>query len=162
MASTGLERFRAAQADARHGYLAALAELRTTGKRSHWIWYIFPQLAGLGQSPEARRYGLAAAAEARAYLEDFELRARLLECTTAVAERLEQGWSLLQIMGSPIDALKLVSSLTLFERVSDQLLRTNSEAEYLAVREAAERVLTAASSQGYPRCSFTTRAVAGI
>ena len=163
MSSDGLERFHMAQADAANGYAAALAELRTTGKRAHWIWYVFPQLVGLGRSRESRRYGISGRAQAKAYLEDSVLRSRLLEISSAVAERLRQGWPLVRIMGSSIDALKLVSSLSLFEPVSRELQAAASAppyAEYAALGQVAERILDAAAEQGYPRCAFTARALA--
>ncbi|HYQ02823.1 MAG TPA: DUF1810 family protein [Polyangiaceae bacterium] len=155
-----LQRFHAAQAAEAHGYAAALAEICGSGKQSHWIWYVFPQLEGLGSSFDARRYGLAGPSEAKTYLEDPLLRTRLLEIATAVAARIEQGWSLLKIMGSSIDVLKLVSSLTLFEHVSREALTTAENPEYAALSSIAQRVLTAAASEGYPRCEFTRSALA--
>lgn len=159
MPASSLQRFHAAQADPVQGYAAALAEIRSTGKRTHWVWYIFPQLAGLGHSPEARRYGLAGRVEARAYLADARLRSRLLEITTAVAEQLEQGEPLPKIMGSPIDVLKLVSSLTLFEQVSRELQAEAANAEFAALTQVSERVLTFAAAEGHDRCAFTRRAL---
>jgi len=159
MSSSHLQRFHTAQAEAEYGYAAALEEIRSTGKRTHWIWYIFPQLTGLGRSLEARRYGLAGRVEARAYLEDPLLRSRLLEITTAVVGRLEQGWSLLKILGSPIDVLKFVSSLTLFEQLSRELQFESAEVEYAALTTVAERALTAAAAQGYARCELTRSAL---
>jgi len=159
MPATGLQRFHDAQADLAHGYAAALAEIRGAGKRTHWIWYIFPQLVGLGHSPEARRYGLAGRAEARAYLADARLRTRLLEITTAVAEQLERGERLAKIMGSPIDVLKLVSSLTLFEQVSRELQAEGADPEWAALEEVSQRVLTAAAREGHDRCPLTSRAL---
>lgn len=107
---TELERFATAQAGS---YAAALAELQAGRKRSHWMWYVFPQIAGLGQSAMARHYAIADLAEARAYLAHPVLGARLRECVDAVA-----GWAGRrtpeEIMGG-IDATKLRSSLTLFE-----------------------------------------------
>jgi len=159
MSHSSLERFHSAQGDPLHGYRNALAEIRTTGKRSHWIWYIFPQLAGLGQSPQARRFALAGRAEARAYLEDPRLRSRLLEISTAVADQLQRGHGLLEIMGSSIDAQKLVSSLTLFEQLSRELFAERAEPECQELMTIAERVLAAGVAQGYPRCAFTQRAL---
>ncbi|MDQ6629669.1 MAG: DUF1810 domain-containing protein [Pseudomonadota bacterium] len=106
-----LQRFVAAQAPV---YAQVLQELRIGAKRSHWMWFVFPQLQGLGQSAMARRYGIAGAAEARAYLGDAVLGARLLECTRLVLA--VPGKSALQIFGSP-DDVKLRSSMTLFGRV---------------------------------------------
>ncbi|MGD9862413.1 MAG: DUF1810 domain-containing protein [Pseudodonghicola sp.] len=90
----------------------ALAELRAGAKRSHWMWFIFPQLRGLGRSPTALRYGVADLAEARAYLADPLLAARLRDCARAVMDHPERSAE--AIMG-PVDALKLRSSATLFE-----------------------------------------------
>src|SRR5262245_45334987 len=114
-----LDRFKRAQ-EGPGGFAAALAELEAGRKRSHWIWYVFPQLAGLGQSAMAVRYGLQGVAEARAYLVDPELRDRLLRVTNAVLAQLqhESAPALADVMGSEIDALKLVSSMTLFREVA--------------------------------------------
>ena len=105
-----LERFVEAQASS---YTAALAELRAGAKRTHWMWFVFPQIAGLGQSAMARLYAIRDLDEARAYLAHPLLGARLRDCVAAVA-----GWagrrSPEQGMGG-IDAVKLRSSLTLFE-----------------------------------------------
>jgi uncharacterized protein (DUF1810 family) len=82
-----------AQSRAAAGFATALTELQSTGKRSHWIWYVFPQLVGLGVSIDSREYGIGGPEEAAEYLRDALLRSRLLAVTRAVAERLEQGWS---------------------------------------------------------------------
>lgn len=107
---SGLERFVAAQGDI---YDQALHELRAGAKRSHWMWFIFPQLYGLGQSATARLYGIADLAEAQAYLADPVLGPRLNECTGAML-----GWAgrltAVEILG-PVDALKFASSMTLFD-----------------------------------------------
>ena len=159
MSTSNLQRFHTAQAAAGSGYANALAEIRGTGKRTHWIWYIFPQLAGLGRSPEARRYGVAGRTEAKAYVRDPVLRSRLLEITKAIAERLKNGGSLLNILGSSIDALKLVSSMTLFLQISRELRAEEPNAEYEALADAAQQVLEAASEQGYSECAFTRQAL---
>ena len=103
-----LQRFVDAQAPV---YAAVLAELRAAHKRSHWMWFIFPQLSGLGRSSMAQRYAIASLAEARAYLAHPLLGARLRACA-ALVERA-QGRSAHAIFGDP-DDLKLHSSLTLF------------------------------------------------
>lgn len=108
-----LERFVAAQAGAHD---TALAELRNGCKQSHWMWFVFPQLAGLGHSARARHYGITGIDEARAYLAHPVLGVRLLECA-AVLEGLEPGLSASSIFGHP-DDLKLRSSLTLFARAA--------------------------------------------
>ena len=107
-----LSRFVAAQADT---YATALAELRRGAKRSHWMWFIFPQIAGLGQSDMARRYAIASAEEARDYLAHPLLGDRLVAATAAVVAA--QG-SAESILGG-IDAIKLRSSMTLFAAVAD-------------------------------------------
>lgn len=94
----------------------ALAELRAGAKRSHWMWFVFPQIAGLGHSPTARRYAIASADEARAYLAHPVLGPRLLECTGALTAL--SGRTARQILGD-VDAMKLRSSMTLFAHVAD-------------------------------------------
>ncbi|TMJ20218.1 MAG: DUF1810 domain-containing protein [Alphaproteobacteria bacterium] len=93
----------------------ALDELRRGRKRSHWMWFVFPQLAGLGRSETARFYGIASAGEARAYLAHPLLGGRLHECAAALLPH--RGASAESILG-PVDALKLRSSMTLFEAVA--------------------------------------------
>jgi uncharacterized protein (DUF1810 family) len=109
-----LSRFVSAQA---HDYETARQELRNGRKRSHWIWYIFPQIDGLGHSPMSKRYAIKSQAEAQAYLEHPLLGARLLECATILLQL--EGRSVLEIFGSP-DDLKLKSSMTLFAAVQGQ------------------------------------------
>ena len=105
-----LQRFVAAQ-DVGGTYVQAVAELRAGRKTSHWMWFIFPQIAGLGYSPASRRYAITSLDEARAYLAHPVLGARLIECATiltALADRTAE-----QVFGE-VDALKLRSSMTLF------------------------------------------------
>jgi uncharacterized protein (DUF1810 family) len=102
--------------DAQDGvYETALAELRAGSKQSHWMWFIFPQLRGLGLSPIAHLYGLVSLDEARAYLQHPLLGARVQQCVEALAPWANRG-SAEQIFG-PIDAMKLRSSLTLFDKI---------------------------------------------
>jgi uncharacterized protein (DUF1810 family) len=108
-----LERFVTAQQSI---YDQALAELREGRKHSHWMWFVFPQLAGLGRSETARFYGISGATEARAYLAHPLLGARLRECAAALLAH--EGERPEAILGG-IDALKLKSSMTLFEAVAD-------------------------------------------
>jgi uncharacterized protein (DUF1810 family) len=105
-----LERFVRAQ-DSGGMYQRAVAELRNGRKTSHWMWFIFPQIAGLGRSAMAQAYAISDLAEARAYLAHPVLGPRLIECTEIVASH--QGLSAQQIFGG-IDAIKLRSSMTLF------------------------------------------------
>src|SRR6266550_1606581 len=132
-----LERFHEAQAKRSDGYDAAVAEIRAGGKRSHWIWYVFPQIEGLGRSSTARAYALRDLGEACAYLRDPILRARYEEIAAAVSEQLVRGIRLEDLMGGRTDALKLVSSLTLFHAAAEQLAREDSIFTSLAERLAA-------------------------
>jgi uncharacterized protein (DUF1810 family) len=109
-----LQRFVAAQ-DAGGTYDRAAAELRSGRKTSHWMWFVFPQIAGLGHSPTSRRYALTSLAEARAYLAHPVLGARLTECAAIVLG--VPGRTAEQIFGE-IDAHKLHSSVTLFMRAA--------------------------------------------
>lgn len=109
-----LRRFVAAQ-DEDGTYNRALEELRRGRKASHWMWFVFPQLAGLGRSAMAQRYGIDSLEEARAYLEHPLLGPRLRECAAALLG--VEGRSAEQIMGG-IDAVKLRSSMTLFARAA--------------------------------------------
>ena len=105
-----LERFVSAQYG---GYDTVLAELRAGSKRSHWMWFVFPQIQGLGRSPMAQHYAIASLQEARDYLAHPVLGPRLRECAGIVAGT--NGRSAEQIFGS-VDAMKLRSSMTLFHR----------------------------------------------
>lgn len=104
----GLERFLAAQ---RSSYETALKEIKAGRKRSHWIWYIFPQIAGLGRSETAQYYAIKDMDEAKAYMENETLKSRLIEISQALLEVDSDDAS--QVMGWP-DDLKLRSSMTLF------------------------------------------------
>jgi len=106
-----LQRFIDAQQGA---YYHAIAELRAGSKQGHWMWFIFPQLRGLGRSPTAQYYGFASLDEAQAYLQQPVLGPRIRRCVEAI---LAHGGKLSpeQILGD-IDAMKLKSSMTLFDR----------------------------------------------
>ena len=107
-----LERFVSAQ---RGTYETALAELRRGAKRSHWMWFIFPQVAGLGSSGMAQRYAIQSRAEAAAYLAHPVLGPRLIACAQALLAHPDKSAG--EIMGSP-DDIKLRSSMTLFATIS--------------------------------------------
>ena len=107
-----LNRFVLAQAD---HYERALAELKAGRKRSHWMWYVFPQIDGLGSSSMARTYAIRSIAEARAYLDHPVLGPRLVECAEALLG--VEGRTATEILGSP-DDMKLKSSATLFASVT--------------------------------------------
>ena len=111
-APDALARFVEAQA---HHYAAALDELSSGRKQTHWIWYVLPQLRGLGRSDMARKYGIADRAEARRYLAHPLLGPRLIECVNAVLAHPDR--SAVEILGD-IDAIKFRSCLTLFAHVA--------------------------------------------
>jgi uncharacterized protein (DUF1810 family) len=110
-----LERFVAAQ-DQGRTYQQALMELRDGHKREHWIWFVFPQLAGLGSSSMSTRYAIRSRDEANAYLQHLVLGKRLVECAEALLEL--DGDDPVAVMGL-VDSLKLRSSMTLFASVPD-------------------------------------------
>ena len=107
-----LNRFVAAQ-DTDGIYDLALEELRRGRKTSHWMWFVFPQIAGLGHSPMSQRFSLSSLEEAKAYLQHPVLGPRLIECTEVVVESI--GRTAEEIFGA-VDAQKLQSSMTLFMR----------------------------------------------
>jgi uncharacterized protein (DUF1810 family) len=132
-----LERFVEAQAPV---YDRALAELKAGRKQSHWMWFVFPQIAGLGNSPMAQHYAIQNLAEARAYLAHPVLGARLWECTQTVIDI--EGKTTHDIFGSP-DELKFRSSMTLFDLASpDDIFRAalakyfSAEADPLTLQKA--------------------------
>ena len=108
-----LQRFKDAQM---RDYDTALAELRSGRKRSHWIWYVFPQIDGLGRSSTARRYAISGLAEAKAYLADDTLGPRLLECAQALLSLAANNPT--AVLGYP-DDLTARSSMTLFEAAAE-------------------------------------------
>ncbi len=119
-----LDRFIDAQENMYATYQVALKEIKAGRKVSHWIWYIFPQIKGLGKSYEANYYGIANLEEAKLYLEHEVLGKRLYEMTQALYEldNVDPDY----VMGTRIDAMKLKSSMTLFEYASeDKKLFTN-------------------------------------
>ena len=107
-----LERF----VEAQRGVMdRVMAELRAGRKTGHWIWFVFPQLAGLGRSETARSYGITSLDEARAYLDHPILALRLRACTDALLAI--EGRTAEQVLG-PVDAMKVRSSMTLFHRAA--------------------------------------------
>ena len=108
-----LNRFVQAQ---KQDYATALDEITQGQKYSHWMWYIFPQIEGLGHSHIAQKYAISNAEEAKAYLADLVLGARLVECCEVLLD-LDSSYTASEIFGFP-DDLKLKSSMTLFAKVS--------------------------------------------
>ena len=141
-----LNRFLLAQQD---DYERALAEVKNGRKRTHWMWYIFPQIDGLGFSSLSKRYSIKSLAEARAYLAHPVLGPRLLECAEAVVSI--EGRSATEVFGSP-DDVKLRSCATLFACVSppgsvfDRLLGKY----YRGLRDAKTLQLLGIDSTGLP------------
>jgi uncharacterized protein (DUF1810 family) len=154
-----LERFKLAQDSSHAGFESALNEIQAGGKRGHWIWYVFPQLAGLGTSGLSHTFAIDGKAEAVEFLRDPQLRSRLLTIATAVATQLRtrRATSLRALMGSDTDARKIVSSLTLFGSIAKDLDAAEGLADYHTLADVADQVLSIAASQGYPACAFTVR-----
>lgn len=152
-----LKRFKDAQDQPTAGFESALAEIQAGGKRSHWIWYVFPQLAGMGHSAMSQRYGLDGIDEAEDYLRDPLLRSRLMTISAAVVEQIDQQPrpTLERVMGASIDVAKLVSSMTLFGAIATRLHAAEGLDEYASIAHVAERILAAAVAEGYPPCQFT-------
>ncbi len=132
-----LNRFLGAQESS---YEQALQEIRSGRKTSHWIWFIFPQIRGLGRSPMAENYGIASIDEARAYLAHPVLRERLIEISRALLRHAKDGLlskakSAEEILGY-IDALKVRSSMTLFDIVEpDTIFKEVLDAFYNSERD---------------------------
>lgn len=154
-----LRRFLDAQAQPHGGFEDALAELEAGAKRGHWIWYLFPQLAGLGVSSTSVHYALRDIEEAKDFLAEPTLRARLLALTRALSRQLRGSSRLEAVMGSRIDASKVVSSLTLF-RAAARAVEVSAAPECGELGQLADEVLGIAERQGYPPCRFTEAALA--
>jgi uncharacterized protein (DUF1810 family) len=125
-----LERFTTAQRDV---YDRVLAELKGGRKRTHWMWFVFPQFDGLGFSETSRHYAIKSRAEARAYLDHHVLGPRLRECAQAVLA--VEGRSAFEIFGST-DKMKLKSSMTLFGAVADSVFDQVLEKYFQGERDA--------------------------
>lgn len=134
-----LERFVAAQ-DGGGTYQRAVAELRAGAKVSHWMWFVFPQIAGLGMSAISQEFAISSADEARAYLAHPVLGPRLRECARIVAGT--EGRSAERIFG-PVDVMKLRSSMTLFSAAAEAAEATASTGRNPAVGEADRNVFRA-------------------
>ena len=131
-----LNRFIEAQ-DHFENYNRALEEVRNSKKVGHWIWYIFPQMAGLGHSHNSNYYGIKSLLEAKAYLENETLRERLYEITNTL---YNQGCSDPKSIFGDIDAMKVCSCMTLFEIVSPSDI-FSSVLEYMYKGKRCERTL---------------------
>jgi uncharacterized protein (DUF1810 family) len=154
-----LDRFRDAQDSSYEGFESALDEVRSGRKSGHWIWYVFPQIGGLGTSGASQKYAIDGEAEALEFLRDPELRSRYLTIARAVAAQLKAGKPLRALMGSDIDAKKVVSSLTLFGYVSKKIHDTEGTDSCRSVAAVADELLTLAAAQGYQPCAYTLRRI---
>jgi uncharacterized protein (DUF1810 family) len=150
-----LERFHHAQAGKWSGYATALAEIRDGRKSSHWIWYIFPQIDGLGHSSTARSYALRDLDEACEYLRDPLLRARYEEIAAAVGVELANGTPVETLMGGSTDALKLASSLTLFRAAASRLAQDGAGSDFTRLARLCDSILSKTAAEGYAPCQFT-------
>ena len=132
-------------------------------KRSHWIWYIFPNLKGLGHSPTSVKYGIPSIAMATSYLEHPQLRKNLLEITDVVHNQIVVNKVQVdELMGSDVDAQKLVSSLTLFSPVAKRLKERKPDLEKPLgefVKQAEETLNEIQRTSNMPRCAFTLQAL---
>ena len=155
MAANRLDRFTRAQDSPGAGYAAALAEIRAGAKRGHWIWYVLPQLSGLGTSHASMLYAIDDAREAADYLRDPLLFSRLRTIVAAIAEQLRRGVPLTTLMGSRVDAMKTVSSVTLFGEIAQRVRGPGDDDPLAAFARTADEVLRAAETEGYARCRHT-------
>ena len=152
-----LDRFRQAQDAPQAGYTVALRELQAGVKTGHWIWYVFPQLAGLGQSPP-RLLRAGRVEEAAAYLRDRVLgerlghrRGRRADAPVRSPGKPEQPRGIIGLE----PALKLVESMTLFGHVAKTLHAADPQPRLAAMAAHADAILAAAAAQGYARCAYT-------
>jgi uncharacterized protein (DUF1810 family) len=142
--------------DAQEGdgtYDIALAEIRAGRKQSHWIWYILPNLRGLGYSETARFYAIDGQAEAFAYYLHPLLGARLTEVAEAIVTVLSAGQTLEEVFGD-IDAKKTISCMTLFDTIGTNTA-VQGCAHHFPFQAAAQTILASGESQGLPRCVKT-------
>ena len=150
MPDIDLGRFVEAHAD---HFDRALDEIEAGRKQSHWMWYIFPQVDGLGASATSRRYAIASASEADAFLLHPLLGRHYRRIVDAVwRQAVERGVGIQRLLGSPDDA-KLVSSLTLFAGFARRL--DPPRPEFTAFLDGADEILRAAYQQGLAPCTIT-------
>jgi uncharacterized protein (DUF1810 family) len=152
MAEVDLQRF----VDAQHSsFDRALSEIEAGRKQSHWMWYVFPQISGLGLSSKSVRYAIGSVEEATAFLEHPILGVRYRQIVDAVWHHVVEGHvTIHNLFGSPDDS-KLVSSLTLFEGVADDC--DLPEPDIVAFVTKADQVLQAAYAEGIAPCADTDR-----
>lgn len=159
-----VDHFRLAQQSEWSGFEVALQEIQQGCKRGCWMWYIFPQIAGLGQSSMSQRFSIQNRAHAFMYLDDKELCGNLLEMTRAVAIQIRRGATIKQLVSW--DQAKLISSLTLFEIVANEAAgvnhaKKNHESSSLEELSSLCRSILQmiCSEDGYSRCQHTLDAL---
>jgi uncharacterized protein (DUF1810 family) len=161
--STSLQRFLDAQAGKTMypAYEFVINEMRHGNKKTHWIWYIFPQLRGISLSINSMKYGIANRAEAEAYIMHPILGPRLTEMTQIILSHLTQSQRKLHtVMNTTIDAKKFMRCMTLFTEVAPHVYNISSPwiGEFL---DAANQIIAIARKQGYKR-SYTTLKMLGM
>lgn len=136
-------------------YQSAYAEIKAGKKQSHWIWYIFPQLAALGYSSTAKYFGIVDLNEACEFIQHKELFNNYYEMTQLVLRQLEKT-PITVLMGGTIDALKLTSSLTLFREAAAFLLSQGTNYhDFMSLIECCDQLFKKLSNQGYFPCKKT-------
>jgi uncharacterized protein (DUF1810 family) len=141
-------------------YIQALTEISKGEKKGHWIWYVFPQLQKLGHSEISKYFGIVDFEEACNYLQNKDLFERYSEITQAILKQLESGTALLKLMGSPIDANKLASSLTLFRAAAVQLARQeDSTQDYAKLVKHCDKIFKLIENECYFPCMSTLNAI---
>jgi uncharacterized protein (DUF1810 family) len=151
-----LQRFKDAQNDGRSGIAVALAENNAGQKRGHWIWYVFPQLVGLGRSDMSQAFGIDGVPEAVEYVRDDILRARLRSiASTLAAQRRTAPTRLSTVMASHLDAAKVMSSMTLFGAIASRLHAEGACADCGDIARYAEEILRWGEQEGLRRCEYT-------
>jgi uncharacterized protein (DUF1810 family) len=155
-----LQRFKDAQNAPHSGFETALAEIQRGHKEGHWIWYIFPQLRGLGRSAMSETFGIDGESEAIAYLRDPELSARLITMTSALLAQRSRRTTLSAVMGSSLDAAKVISSMTLFSLVARTLRHEQSCRECDQLVRDADTILAWGAEEGLGPCEYTRSNVA--
>lgn len=150
--SYNLKRFHDMQ---KKDYSKAYQEIKSGGKISHWIWYIFPQLKSLGFSSMSKEYGIKDLNEVCAYLKDPLLFSHYLDIVKLVNQKLRENIPVTVLMGSYTDASKLASSLTLFQEAAHFLANSEENSHFHDLENSCSQVLDIITSQGYPPCEQT-------
>ncbi len=156
-----VEDFLRAQA---HTFEDAMAELRAGAKRTHWMWFVFPVLAGVSRSTTAVRFALPDVDAAAEYLRHPDLRARLVEAVKTVHDKVcVEAADVVTLMGGTVDAQKLVSCLSLFRSVARAAAAGADDLDDLAgLASHAHEIVEEAVRQGVPLCDVTEQALGAL